>query len=74
MSNKFGIEVWFYYIYELKNFLNELDGDTISLLGMSLFTVYQINGKLEGEIQKFPFFLPFIFGNLYVLSSVEHKE
>ena len=40
LSNKFGIEVWFYYIFQLKNFLNGLDGDIISLLGMSLFTIY----------------------------------
>ena len=74
LSNKFGVEVWFYYIYLLKDFLNETDGDTISLLGLSVFTVFQIYGRLNPEISRFPFFLPFIFANLYVLSIVQHKE
>ena len=85
LSDRFGVEPWFYYLKELPNFLSSLDGDLISLFGFALFTVYQINGSLHmgsrratrknaEEVQRFPFFVPFVVGNLYVLSSVGHKE
>ena len=43
---------------------------------MSLLIVYQVHGRLPGRpnMTSFPFLVPYIALNLYVLMSVGHKE
>ena len=75
LSRKFGVDPFWYYLIELPEFLSNIDGSYLGLLGLSLFTMFQLDGKLRSKsIERFPFFLVFIFCNLYVLSCVPHKE
>jgi hypothetical protein len=77
ISRFFGLESWFYYIQELPVFITQVNQFFyLTLFGMALLIVYQAHGRLPGRarMSRFPFLVPFIALNLYVLMSVGHKE
>ena len=79
ISKYFGEEPWHYYITELPLFLTQLECFyEVVILGLCLTTVYQINGRLPfdrpGGLTTFPYFVPYIFFNIFVLTLVGHKE
>ena len=46
LSANFGVESHLYYLNELKYFINYIDGDKLSLIGLCLLTISQMKGNL----------------------------
>lgn len=75
ISKYFGVDHWSYYITEFPEFIFVLDGVDTAGIAFCYLTVCQYHGKIKNPGNKSsPYFLYFIIANLYVLSSVGHKE
>ena len=73
ISKYFGTEVWFYYIHEIKGFVFANESLLpISMFGLCMYVVFQMNGEIGKN--RHPYLLTFLVSNLFVLSSVGHKE
>lgn len=52
LASLFGREPMDYYLIEIRDFLNGIEKERFTFLGLSLLTVYQIKGLLPGQLKE----------------------